>query len=329
MHRRRFGAQVHEGGVHFSVWAPAQARVGLVIEGRAELEMARDNDGFFTADVEGARAGDRYQLRLEQGLRPDPASRFQPGGPFEPSQIVDAQSFGWTDANWKGAPPSHRQVLYELHLGTFTEEGTWTAAMAHLPRLADLGVTTVEVMPVAEFAGNFGWGYDGVQPFAPSRLYGTPDEARAFVNRAHEAGLAVILDVVYNHFGPSGNFIREFAPTFLGAAGEWGESINFDRVDASHVRAFVVNNAVHWIEEYHFDGLRFDATQAISDTSQEHIVSEICREARAAAGSRHLFLVGESESQDVRLLRRSGTFPDGLDAIWNEDWHHAAFVALT
>ena len=329
MLRHRFGAQVHESGVRFRVWAPAQTSVGLLLDGRAEIEMARDSDGFFSADVNDARAGDRYQFRLAQGVRPDPASRFQPGGPFEASQVVDSRCFRWTDQRWKGAPAPQRQVLYELHLGTFTEEGTWTAAREHLPRLADIGVTTLEVMPIAEFAGRFGWGYDGVQLYAPSRLYGTPDEVRAFVNQAHELGLAVILDVVYNHFGPSGNFIREFAPTFLGAAGEWGESINFDCHDASHVRAFMVDNAVHWIEEYHFDGLRFDATQAISDSSTEHIISEICREARAAAGSRRLFLVGESEPQDVRLLRRSGAYPDGLDAIWSEDWHHAAFVALT
>ena len=329
MHRHRFGAQVHDHGVQFRVWAPAQTGIAIAFEGRPDVAMTRDDEGFFTADVKDARAGDRYRFRLAQGMRPDPASRFQPEGPFEPSQVVDARCFPWTDHEWTGAPPPHRQVLYELHLGTFTEEGTWAAASQHLPRLADIGVTTLEVMPVAEFAGKFGWGYDGVQLFSPSRLYGTPDDARAFVNRAHAHGLAVILDVVYNHLGPSGNFIRDFSPTFLGAPGEWGELINFDRHDARHVRAFMVDNAVHWIEEYHLDGLRFDATQAMVDSSEEHILSEICREARAAAGSRRIFLVGESEPQDIRYLQRSGTYPDGLDAIWSEDWHHAAFVAMT
>lgn len=329
MRKHRYGASVLDHGVRFRVWAPAQKEVALALEGRPDIPMARDEEGFFSADVKDSRAGDRYRFRLLQGLRPDPASRFQPDGPFEASQVVDARGFPWTDHDWPGAPPPHRQVLYELHIGTFTEEGTWGAALPHLPRLADLGVTTLEVMPVAEFAGKFGWGYDGVQFFSPSRLYGTPDDVRRFVNRAHELGLAVILDVVYNHLGPSGNFIRDFSPTFLGADGEWGEQINFDRNDARHVRAFIVDNAVHWVTEYHFDGLRFDATQAIVDSSEEHIISEICREARAAAGSRRLFLVGESEPQDIRYLRRSGMYPDGLDAIWSEDWHHAAFVAMT
>jgi maltooligosyltrehalose trehalohydrolase len=326
MRRHRFGALAHDRGVLFRVWAPAQREVALVREARPDVQMARDDDGFFTADVEGATAGEHYWFRLAQGLRPDPASRFQPDGPFEASQVVDHRGFRWTDQGWRGAPLPHRQAIYELHLGTFTTEGTWLAAARDLPRLADLGVTTLEVMPVAEFAGSFGWGYDGVQLFAPSRLYGTPDDARHFVNVAHRLGLAVILDVVYNHLGPAGNFIRDFAPTFLGAAGEWGELINFDD---EQVRAFMVDNAVQWIADYHFDGLRFDATQAIVDRSAEHIISEICREAREAAGSRQLFFVGESEPQDIRFLRRSGTYPDGLDAIWSEDWHHAAFVTLT
>jgi maltooligosyltrehalose trehalohydrolase len=325
MRKHRFGALPHDRGVLFRVWAPAQSAVALVRDGRPELDMAREADGSFTLDVEEAKAGDRYWFRLAQGLRPDPASRYQPDGPFEASQVVDSRSFRWSDQTWRGAPSPPRQIVYELHLGTLTSEGTWKAATDDLPRLADLGVTILEVMPVAEFAGSFGWGYEGEKLCEPSHLNGTPDDARHFVNRAHELGLAVILDVVYNHFGPAGNFIRDFSPTFLGVAGEWGESINFD--DPS-VRAFMVDNAVYWITEYHFDGLRFDATQAIADQSDEHIISEICREARDAAGSRQLFLVGESEPQDIRLLRRSQAYCNGLDAIWSEDWHHAAFVAL-
>ena len=329
MPEHRFGALAHDRGVLFRVWAPAQAEVALVRDGRPDVPMTQDAEGFFTADVEDAHAGDRYWFRLAQGLRPDPASRFQPDGPFGASQVVDPRCFRWTDQDWLGAPPPPRQIIYELHLGTFTPEGTWNAAAQDLPRLADLGVTALEVMPVAEFAGSFGWGYDGVLFFAPSRLYGTPHDVRHFVNRAHELGLAVILDVVYNHFGPAGNFIRDYSPTFLGAAGEWGELINFDQSGSQHVRAFMIDNAVYWIADYHFDGLRFDATQAIVDRSPAHIVAEICRATRAAAGARRLFLVGESEPQDVRLLRRSDTYGDGLDAIWSEDWHHAAFVALT
>src|SRR5262245_32203279 len=325
----RFGALVHDSGVSFSVWAPAQTCVSLVIEGGRERAMQSVDGGFFTLETAEAKAGQRYWYRLQQGLRPDPASRYQPEGPLGPSEIVDPRRFRWTDAEWRGAGPPHRQILYELHVGTFTTEGTWAAASAHLPRLVDMGVTTLEIMPVSEFAGRFGWGYDGVDMFAPSRLYGTPDAARAFVDEAHRHGLAVILDVVYNHFGPVGNYIADYSPTFLGSAGEWGDLFNFDGPGSAVVRAFIVANATHWIDEYHFDGLRLDATQAINDSSPEHIVSELCRAARAAAGARTLFMVGESEPQDTRLLKANGTFPDGLDALWSEDWHHAAFVAAT
>lgn len=325
----RFGALVNDDGVSFSVWAPAQGEVALVIDGVPDIPMARSDDGFFTVDVARGRAGQRYWFRLAQGLRPDPASRFQPDGPIESSQIIDLRNFPWTDQRWTGAGPVNRQVIYEMHLGTFTVEGTWAAAAARLPRLADLGITTIEVMPVAEFAGRFGRGYDGVHLFAPSRLYGHPDDARRFVNDAHRLGLAVILDVVYNHFGPVGNYHRDFSPTFFGRPGEWGDLVNFDGPGSTEVRAFMVENAEYWIREYHFDGLRFDATQALHDRSPEHILSEICRAVRAAAGSRTVFLVGESEPQDTRLLKRGGAYADGLDAIWSEDWHHAAHVALT
>ena len=291
--------------------------------------MTRTDDGFFAVDVPGLRAGQRYWYRVHQGLRPDPASRFQPDGPLGASAVVDAQAYAWTDHDWRGAPAPHEHVIYEMHIGTFTAEGTWRAAVQHLAALADLGVTTIEVMPIAEFAGRFGWGYDGVDFFAPSHLYGTPDDARHFVDAAHRAGLAVILDVVYNHFGPVGNYLRDFAPTFFGKPGEWGDTINYDGHGSSQVRMFAIENAAYWIGEYHFDGLRFDATQGINDRSPEHVVAEMARAARWAAGSRRIFLVGESEPQDTRLLRDSGVFGDGLDALWNEDWHHAAFVALT
>ena len=329
MTERRFGAYVRPDGVSFRVWAPAQRAVSLVIEGREEIAMTRDDEGFFVVEVADARPGDRFRFRLAQGLRPDPASRFQPEGPLEASEIVDGARFEWTDREWRGAGPPHSHVIYEMHIGTFTAEGTWEAAARRLPRLAELGITTLEVMPIAEFAGTFGWGYDGVNLFAPSHLYGSPDAARRFVDEAHRVGLAVILDVVYNHLGPVGNFMREFSPTFLGQPGEWGELVNFDGPGSREVRAFMIDNAVHWIKDFHFDGLRFDATQAIHDSSREHIVAEICRAAREAAGSRRLFLVGESEPQDTRLLKSRGAYSDGLDAIWSEDWHHAAYVAMT
>jgi maltooligosyltrehalose trehalohydrolase len=324
-----FGAIAGAGGVTFRTWAPAQKGVGLVLDGGRELPMKRDPDGFFTTEVEGIGDGQRYWYRLDQGLRPDPASRYQPDGPTGPSQVVDPRAYVWRDAEWAGAPELHRNALYELHLGTFTREGTWRAAERHLHELAGLGITTLEVMPIAEYSGKFGWGYDGVDLYAPSHLYGTPDDARHFVDAAHQAGLAVVLDVVYNHFGPVGNFLRDFAPAFFGKPGDWGESINYDGADAGPVRRFMVENAAYWIAEYHFDGLRFDATHGIYDDSPEHVISDMCRAARAAAGGRRIFLVGETEPQDTTLLRASGRYQDGLDAIWNEDWHHAAFVALT
>jgi maltooligosyltrehalose trehalohydrolase len=324
-----FGAVVHDEGVRFVVWAPALRALALAIAGEPELQMSPDREGFFSLDLPTARPAQRYWFRTPQGLRPDPASRFQPDGPLGPSEIVDFRDFPWTDHNWRGAVARHRHVIYELHLGTFTKEGTWAAAAQRLPDLADIGVTTIEVMPIAEFAGAFGWGYDGVNFFAPSRLYGSPDDARRFVDEAHRLGLAVILDVVYNHFGPVGNFTREFSSTIQGKRGEWGDAINYDGEGSGPVRAFMAENAAFWIREYHFDGLRLDATQAIEDSSPEHIVSEICRAARRAAGGRRLFIVGESEPQDTRLLKEGGAYSDGLDAIWSEDWHHAAYVALT
>lgn len=329
MSTSQFGAEVHDDGVRFRVWAPAQTEVSLVLDDGLPQQMNREEQGFFALDVKAARPGQRYWYQLQQGRRPDPASRYQPEGPLGASQIVDGRKFLWTDDSWKGAPAPHRHVIYEMHIGTFTREGTWAAAATHLPNLADLGVTTLEVMPLAEFNGRFGWGYDGVHLYAPTRLYGTPDDVRRFVNEAHRLGLAVILDVVYNHFGPVGNFMAEFSPVFQGRPGEWGDSINYDGPGSQYVRAFMTDNAAYWIREFHFDGLRLDATQAIHDSSAEHVISEICRAARSAAPHRTVFVVGESEPQDTQLLESSGRYLDGLDAIWSEDWHHAAFVALT
>jgi maltooligosyltrehalose trehalohydrolase len=326
----QFGAVIDEGAARFRVWAPAQKRVVLVLEGsERQLPMERDRDGFFSLDVPEARAGQRYWYRISEGLRPDPASRFQPEGPLGPSELVDGDGFAWTDHDWPGSGPANRHVFYEMHIGTFTEEGTWHAATQRLPRLAELGVTTLEVMPIAAFPGRFGWGYDGALLYAATHQYGTPDDVRRFVNAAHRLGLGVILDVVYNHFGPVGNFFAEFAPSVNGKPGEWGASINYDGDGSQPVRDFMTENAAYWIREFHFDGLRLDAVHAIEDASEDHIVSAICRAARAAAGTRSVFIAGECESQDSRLLRASGIYQDGLDAIWNEDWHHAAVVALT
>ena len=324
----RFGAVMTEEGATFRLWAPAQKQVSILLDG-TELPMKKESNGFFTRKIAGAHAGQRYWYRTAQGLRPDPASRFQPEGPLGPSELVDGRCFAWTDQAWSGSGPAHRHVFYEMHIGTFTQEGTWQAAAERLPHLADVGVTTLEIMPIASFPGRFGWGYDGAQLYAATHQYGTPDDVRRFVNEAHRLGLAVILDVVYNHFGPVGNFFAEFAPSVDGEPGEWGNSINYDGEGSQPVRDFMTENAAYWIREFHFDGLRLDAVHALLDRSKVHIVAELCRAARQAAGDRTVFITGECESQDSRLLRHTGAYPDGLDAIWNEDWHHAAVVRLT
>lgn len=326
------GAEVTPDGTHFRVWAPVRSRVEVVPESGPPLELEREPNGYFSGFAPGVGDGARYRLRLDGGssLFPDPASRFQPSGPHGPSQVVDPARFEWTDANWAGVS-DEGQVLYELHIGTFTPEGTFAAAAARLPQLAELGVTAVEVMPVADFPGHFGWGYDGTCLFAPTRLYGTPDDFRKLVDAAHALGLGVILDVVYNHFGPDGNYIREFAPQFLSTVHktEWGEPFNFDGPDSGPVREFFVANAGYWIDEYHIDGLRLDATQAIFDDSPSHILTEVACRAREAAGRRAIYIMGENEPQDANLVRSREKGGCGLDAIWNDDLHHAARVALS
>jgi maltooligosyltrehalose trehalohydrolase len=333
--RRRLpvGAEVVPGrGVHFRVWAPIRKAVEVVLGDGRTFPLAAEPGGYFSGLVEGIGDGARYRLRLDGGdfLYPDPAARFSPEGPHGPSQVIDPTRFRWTDHDWKGVPETG-QVLYEMHVGTFTPEGTWAAAAERLPELADLGITAIEMMPVAEFPGKFGWGYDGVQVFAPTRLYGTPDDLRAFVDRAHALGLGVILDVVYNHFGPDGNYIRAFAPQFLSERHktEWGEPFNFDGPDAGPVREFFVSNAGYWIDEFHLDGLRLDATQAIFDDSPEYVVTAIARRVREAARGRSTFVMAENEPQDANLVRPAEAGGSGLNAIWNDDLHHAARVALT
>jgi maltooligosyltrehalose trehalohydrolase len=321
-------------GASFRVWAPAAKQVDVVIEGEGGAQahaLQPEDGGYFSAEVPGVGAGARYRFRLDgSDAYPDPASRLQPEGPHGPSQIVDPYAFAWTDHAWTGLKPQG-QVLYELHVGTFTREGTYAAAQQQLPHLKELGITCVELMPVNEFNGPFGWGYDGVNLFAPTRLYGSPDELRAFIDRAHALGLGVILDVVYNHFGPSGNYLSKFSSHYTTSkhTNEWGEAINFDGEQSAPVREFFVSNAAYWISEFHFDGLRIDATQAIYDTSRTHILGEIGRAARKAAGKRSVYLTGENEPQHARLLRPVETGGCGLDALWNDDFHHSATVAAT
>jgi len=338
MTNRRFpvGAEVQKNGVHFRVWAPKarDLRVRLAdsvdLANATEHTLAAESDGYFSALVPGARVGQHYRFVVESGAWPDPASRFQPRGPHAASRIVDPATFSWTDAAWRGLA-REGQVIYELHIGTFTPEGTWTAAAERLAALADLGITVIEVMPVADFSGERGWGYDGVNLFAPTRLYGEPDDFRCFVDRAHALGLGVILDVVYNHFGPEGNYLAQFSDHYVSTRykNEWGEALNFDGEHSQPVREFFVTNARYWIEEFHLDGLRFDATQQIFDASPEHVLATIARTARAAAGSRGIYLVGETETQETRLVRPQTAGGCGFDALWNDDFHHSAIVALT
>ena len=326
------GAELTVGGVHFRVWAPASQRVTLVLEApaRREIPLRAEPNGYHAVLVDGLAAGARYRYRLGEApeLHADPVSRYQPEGPLGPSQVIDPREAAWTDHAWPGITRPHDQVVYELHVGTFTPGGTWAAAVDQLPFLVALGVTTIEMMPINDFAGQRGWGYDGVNLFAPCRLYGTPADLRGFVDRAHALGLAVILDVVYNHFGPAGNSLFAYAPEARNAAvkGEWGEALNF----ASHgVRELFTANAAYWIGEYHFDGLRIDATQALVDHSDCHIVADIARAARAAARAKRIWLVGENEPQDVKLVRPLDQGGCGLDALWNDDFEHTARVALT
>jgi maltooligosyltrehalose trehalohydrolase len=327
------GVEVCGAGAHARVWAPACRTVDLVLEPRASgsrstFPMAREGEGFFEGSID-ARAGDRYRFRLNgTTLRPDPASRFQPDGPHGPSEIVDPSAFAWTDASWGGIS-ADGQVLYELHVGTFTREGTWRAAMDQLPALADLGITAIEMMPIAEFAGRFGWGYDGVDLYAPTHLYGSPDDLRAFVDRAHALGIGVILDVVYNHVGPDGNYLADFSPEYFTDRyqNDWGQALNFE--GAAPARLFFVENAGYWIDEFHFDGLRLDATQDIHDGSPEHVVASIVRRVREAAGARRTYVIAENEPQHPRIVRSPALGGYGADALWNDDFHHTAIVALT
>jgi len=340
-HQRRYpiGSElISEGKTHFRVWAPKAKRLDLVLEKSADEDSNRtfvplqaEAGGYF-ASVAKADAGAFYRFRLDgdASFHPDPASRYQPEGPHRSSCVVDPSVFPWTDQQWPGLRLPG-QVIYEMHIGTFTQEGTWRAAAEQLPELAAAGITLIEMMPIAEFAGEFGWGYDGVDLFAPTRLYGTPDDLRAFVNKAHSLGVGVILDVVYNHLGPEGNYLRVFSDDYFTTRYEndWGDSLNFDGPNSKPVREFFITNGRYWIDEFHFDGFRFDATQDIRDSSEEYIVGEIGRAARAAADPRSIILVAENEPQRAKLVRTRKVGGDDLDGLWNDDFHHSALVALT
>ena len=338
--RHPIGAEViGKDETHFRLWAPKARQLDLVVERTAGSKrtihpLTAEADGYFSG-IANIGAGTRYWFRVNSSEKfyPDPASRFQPDGPHGPSCIVDPRQFPWTNAQWPGpaAAELKGQVIYEMHIGTFTKEGTWRAAAEQLPEMARIGITVVEMMPVADFPGKFGWGYDGVNLFAPSHLYGTPDDLRAFIDRAHSLGVAVILDVVYNHFGPDGNYLGIFSDDYLirEKQNEWGNAINFDGPNSGPVREFFITNGRYWVEEFHLDGFRFDATHAIRDRSGEYIIGAVGRVAREAAGARSIILVVENDLQEAKMVRPCSEGGDDLDGMWNDDFHHSAVVALT
>jgi len=335
--RRRLpiGAEIlRDGTASFRVWAPDAERVELVLEncaGAHAIALEPEPGGYHSLVTDAAGAGTLYRFRLDGGDKyPDPASRYQPEGPHGPSMLIDATGFEWSDAEWRG-PDLERPVIYELHFGTFTPEGTYAAAQEKLPLLADVGIDVIELMPVADFPGRFGWGYDNVNLFAPSRLYGMPADLRRFINRAHQLGIAVILDVVYNHLGPDGNYLREFATDYFSPTHvtEWGEALNFYGSGSAPVREFVLSNARLWIEEFHLDGLRIDATQALFDHGPKHIIAKIVEQVRDSANGRRTYVIGENEPQKHFMLEPSEAGGCGLDAVWSDDFHHSTRVAAT
>ncbi|MED7923999.1 malto-oligosyltrehalose trehalohydrolase [Nonomuraea sp. LP-02] len=315
----------------FRVWAPERERVELVL-GERRLPMRPAAGGWWERTVEEAGPGTDYAYALDGGPpRPDPRSAYQPHGPHGPSRIVDHAAFPWTDAAWRGTPLPGA-VLYELHIGTFSPEGTFDGVIERLPHLAALGVDAIELMPVAEFSGRRGWGYDGVSLYAPHHAHGGPDGMKRLVDACHAHGIGVVVDVVYNHLGPSGNYLPQFGPYFTGRhTTNWGDGVNFDGPGSGEVRAFVIDNALMWLRDYHCDGLRLDAVHAIADHSAAHVLERLAEEVAelAAHVRRPLFLIAESDLNDPRFVRSRESGGYGLDAAWADEWHHALHAALT
>jgi len=315
------------GQCHFLVWAPHAKRLDLKLVAPQEWihPMQRCDRGYYELTVDGIGPGTEYFYRIDnQRDRPDPASRYQPHGVHKASAIID-RKFAWTDQGWCGLP-LHRYVIYELHIGTFTAEGTFDAAIDQLEGLRELGVTALEIMPVAQFPGDRNWGYDGVQPFAVQNSYGGPDGLKRLVNAAHAVGLAVILDVVYNHLGPEGNYLPEFGPYFTNRyLTPWGQAINFDDLDCDEVRRYFIENALYWIDEFHIDALRLDAVHAIYDFSARPVLQELADAVRIEGErlNRRVYTIAESGQNDPQLLTPKEIGGAGLDAQWADDLHHA------
>jgi maltooligosyltrehalose trehalohydrolase len=327
------GAHVVDGGVRFAVWAPERERVDVQIETSTGPEhhlLEKQSTDVHVGLVPEASAGTRYRFRLDDGdAFPDPRSRFQPEGVHGPSEVIDPSTFEWTDQEWSGLS-ADRLIIYELHVGTFTGGGTFSALETELEYIKRLGVTAIEIMPIADFPGRWNWGYDGVALFAPSRAYGQPDDLRRLIDRAHAVGLGVLLDVVYNHFGPDGNYLRLYSDDYFTDRHmtPWGEGINYDGPNSRFVRDLVIDNVRQWVREFHVDGFRLDATDPIVDDSSVHILEELTEAARAAI-DRPVIVIAEEARNDVRTFRPQEKGGLGLDGVWADDFHNAMRVYLS
>lgn len=328
----KFGTQLTSAGVRFRLWAPGASCVSLRLIGQSDpIQMTSQPRGWFEVEVPGSGPGDLYRFILDDGTEvPDPASRFQPHDVEGPSEVVDPRGFGWTDLGWTGRP-WEEAVIYELHLGTFTPEGTFRAAAEKLDHLAELGITAIELMPVADFPGRFNWGYDGALLFAPDASYGRPEDLKALVDAAHRRGLMVFLDVVYNHFGPKGNYLSIYAPVMTDKHHTpWGPAVNYDDDGSQMIRDFVMANARYWLNEYHFDGLRFDAVHAIADAGPKHMLQDLAEQVRAATDGRHIHLIAENDLNQANwLARRPDGTPGLYTAQWSDDIHHLLHTFAT
>jgi malto-oligosyltrehalose trehalohydrolase len=333
-HAMPFGAELQAGGgVRFRLWAPQHQRIALRLLGSdGDIAMHQQQGGWHTLTTDRATRGSRYRFVLPDGTAvPDPASRFQPEDVHGPSEVIDPGAYAWHEHAWRGRP-WHEAVIYELHVGCFTPAGDFVSAIGRLEHLRELGITAIEIMPLADFPGGRNWGYDGVLPYAPDSSYGEPQQLKALIDAAHALGLMVLLDVVYNHFGPEGNYLSLYAPQFFSAQHHtpWGAAINFDGEGSGPVREFFIHNALYWLDEFHCDGLRLDAVHAILDDSPVHLLTELAQRARAHLPDRHIHLVLENEHNQARCLEREANGQARLyDAQWNDDAHHVLHAAAT